>query len=42
MILIVLFVYLDNEFLVKLVSLSKERVNMNSKVTLVDGETIVI
>lgn len=39
-ILIVLSMYLNDEYLVKLVSLSEERRNMNSKVALIDGETM--
>lgn len=39
-ILIVLSMYLSDEYLVKLVSLSEERRNMNSKVALIDGETM--
>lgn len=32
--------YLNDEYLVKLVSLSEERMNMKSKVALIDGETM--
>lgn len=39
-ILIVLSMYLNDEYLVNLVSLSEETVNMSSKVALIDGETV--